>query len=98
MKAERVVAPRRFVVTGRYAWTGDQDIEVELTPDAIRWRFVGEARFREATWNHFPATMDSMLESRLGLAAFARRIRHKAPRRRQVDPGQAIDPPAQGQD
>jgi hypothetical protein len=93
MRAERVTAPRRFVVTVDYEWTGVQDIEVELTPDRFRWRFAGEKRFREATWNHIPATLDAMLESRAGLEAFARRIRQRAPRRRQAAPGQAIEGP-----
>lgn len=91
MKAERVDRPRRFVVTGHYKWTGDQDIEIELTPDAFRWRFVGEPRFREATWNHIPATMDAMLDSQAMLGSF-RRIRQNGARRRQAPPGQAIDP------
>lgn len=97
MKAERITAARRFVVTGRYAWTGDQDIEVELTPETFRWRYVGEARFRETTWNTIPPTLDGMLDTQLHLERF-RRPRHSRPPRRQVTPGQAIDPPAGGQD
>lgn len=89
MKPERVTAPRRFVVTGHYSLTGDSDIEVELTPDRFRWRFAGERRFREATWNQIPATLDGMLETDRVLNSF-RRI-HKAPPRRQDRPGPAID-------
>lgn len=91
MKAERLTAPRRFVVTVDYKWTGLQDIEVELTAEVFRWRFVGEARFREATWNHIPATLDAMLDAEAFRAGMGRR-RHKGPRRasggpRTGDPG-----------
>lgn len=81
MKAERLTAGevRRFVVVGRYEWTGDQDIEVEVTPDKFRWRFAGEARFREATWNQVPATLDGMIETQRTLGALFGRRRHKAP-------------------
>jgi hypothetical protein len=86
VKAARVTAPMRFVVTGRYEWTGDQDIEVELTPDAFRWRFVGEPRFREATWNQIPATLDGMLDSQRMIGALFGR-RRRSPQRPAPGPG-----------
>ncbi len=91
MRAERLTETRRFVVSVDYEWTGLQDVEVELTPTAFRWRFAGEARFREATWNQVPATLDAMIDTQRMIGATFGRRRHKVRPPRQADPGRAIE-------